>query len=383
MKHISFIVTIILTIGLFCIYAAPPAVEISEAGGEVSGSCNSSFGVFLNADTGCIKYINPSSNQVFGPYLKGWLDPGGMLMDVVITSDGNTAIATNFEGQKIFFIDISGGYSQEPTISGTAYIGLNGLDMDITPDNRYLYITGGLSSPNIAVVDMATRCLKFLKTLPTGKFAESISVTPNGQTVIATDYTGNAVHTFKVKINGQLKLINSYSVAPFQPVNSTVSPNGKTVIITLDKRSTSPIYFTIGAPGYLDFQERISLPARGGQGCVFSSDSTKAYFMTTAPGWGTQVHILNVDEDGRVTPSGTSIDVFPGRPIGAFYGVENIALEPSERYLYVTNSSIIGGLVTVEVLDLKTNTQVMSLMGTGIPTGIAFTCNSSGNGGNN
>jgi len=381
MKHVSIIVTSILIIGLLGLYAAPYEVQTGEAGEEGSGSGCSGFGVFANAVTGCIKYINPSSNQVFGPYLKGWLDPGGMLMDLVITSDGNTAIVTNFGGQQIFFIDISGGYSQEPTVSGTAYIGLNGLDMVLTPDNRYLYITGGNSSPNIAVVDMTTRCLKFLKTLPPGKFAESITVTPDGQTVIATDYTGSAVHTFKIKVNGQIKLINSYSVAPFQPINSTVSPNGKTVLVTLDRRSNAPIYFTVGAPGYLDFQERISLPARGGQGCVFSKDSTKAYFMTTAPGWGTQVHIFNVSEDGRVTPSGTSIDLFPDRPFGAFYGVENIALEPSERYLYVTNSSIIGGLVTVEVLDLNTNTHVASLMGTGIPTGIAFTCKSGESGG--
>lgn len=384
MKHVSFIVTIFLTIGLITLYAAPQQVQTGEAGGEELDSGCSGFGVFANAATGCIGLIKSPSNQIYGPYLKGYLGSyRGNLLDVVITPDGNTAVVSNYSDQTIFFIDISKGWAQDPTLIGSAFIGLNAEDIAITPDGQYLYVTDGNSSPNIGVVDMATRSLKFFETLPGGRLAESISITPDGQTAIVTDFTGNAVHTFLIKSNGKLRFMNTYSVVPFGPINAIVSPNGKTVIVILDTRSTSPIYFTVGAPGYLDFQERIPLPARGGQGCVFSADSTKAYFLTTALGWGTQVHILDVAPDGSVSPSGASIDVFPDRPLNALFGVESIALEPSERYIYVTNSTIIGGIVTVEVLDLDTNTQVDSLMGTGVPTGIAFSCKSGGNGNGN
>jgi DNA-binding beta-propeller fold protein YncE len=82
--------------------------------------------------------------------------------------------------------------------------------------------------------------------------------------------------------------------------------------------------------------------------------------------------ILEVTGVGKVSATGTSIKIWPRRGTGGFFGVDTMALDPSENYLYVTNPTDIRPINDVALIDLTTNTQVGYIPGHNIPTGIAF-----------
>lgn len=330
------------------------------------------IGVFANLNTNCIQYIDPSTNTVSTQLLKGELGTySGGLLDVVITSDGKTAVVSNFFDSAIFFIDISGGFNAAPTLLGYTPLTFWAEDMVITPDDKFVLVTDGGFSSSIGVVDIATRTLISVRDLGFVD-AQAIAITPDGQLVLVADYFWGEIHSFMLDANGILTFKETQIILPAWPINIAISPDGKTVIVADAFRSTSPI-FSIDSQHNLVFQEFASLPSNTGQSVIFSSDGTKAYYSTNNLGKGTQVHILNVTGPGQVSASGTSITIFPPRGFGGFYGVDTIALDPSENYLYLTNPTDIGAVSGIAVIDLTTNTHVSSLQGTGIPVGIAFT----------
>ena len=331
------------------------------------------IGVFANKNTNCIQFIDPITQTVSDHLLKGDLGTyAGGLMDVVITSDRKTAIVSNMGDSRIYFIDISRGFNDQPILLGSTWVFIPPEDMAITPDDNYVVVTDGGNSNHAAVVDIPSRSLVRVQYLK-GASVQAAAVTPDGELVLFADYGGGALHSYRIDGEGTLSYKETQLIRPFSPVNVAISPDGKTVIVVHAFSSRASV-FLIDSMHDLCFQEYISLPARGGQSCVFSGDGAKAYYLTNAnPGKGTQVHILDVASPGKVAASGTSITVTPARGTGHFYGIETIALDPWDNYLYVTNPVASGAVTGISIIDLATHTEVGYLMGTGIPTGICFT----------
>lgn len=335
-------------------------------------SADEELGVFANLQTSSIQFIDPMTNTVSGPLLKGQLGTyGSGLLDVVITSDGKTAIVSNFWDARLYFIDISGGFNAEPTILGWVWIGMLAEDMVITPDDKYVLVTDGEAPFGIAVIDIPNR--KFVRTKSLGEAGvQSIAITPDGRNVIAADYWGAFIHRLTLDDEGYLKYEQTVDVLPHWPINLAISPDGKTLFVVDAFHLKSPV-FSINHRGKLILEEYVRMPAREGQSCIFSSDGTKAYLQTNKFIRGRQVHILDVTGPGQVSPSGVSISLNRRGGAGGFYGVDTLALDPSENYLYVTNPSDAGAEAAIFVIDLYLNTIVDYLRTRGTPTGIAFT----------
>lgn len=351
---------------------------------------NHNLGVFANQNTNCIQFIDPATHTVSDPLLKGELGSyAGGLLDIVITSDGNTAIVSNFGDRRVFFIDISGGFNATPTILGSVYTSIFAEDLAITPDDKYLLVTDGAFSNQVAVIDITTRTFKHIKNLGS-KSAQAVAITPDGELALFVEYFGGEIHSYQIDRDGNLSFKETQNIIPFWPVNVSISPDGKTVIVITSFFAVAPI-FSIDSNHDLVYKGTIPLPSKVAQSCVFSDDGTKAYICTSntfaaavdipkssinsghilTP--GSWAHILNITGPGIVSASGTSIKVNPDRGSGQFFGVDTLALDPSENYLYITNPTSPVGVSGVSVIDLTTNTQVDFLPGTGYPTGIAFT----------
>ncbi|MFC2146694.1 hypothetical protein ACFLRT_04965, partial [Acidobacteriota bacterium] len=316
-------------------------------------------------------FIDPVTNIATDPLLVDELRrKGGTLLDVVITSDGRTAIVSSFLGSKVFFIDISAGFNAPPTYLGSARTAMLAEDMVITPDDKYVLVTDGGFSSGVAVIEIATR--KFIYNHNRGwRDAQAIAITPDGQTVLVADYLGGMIHAYTLRGDGILIHKKTISVLPFWPLNVSISPDGRTVIV-VDAFISGCIVFFFDTEGNLFKKGVTSLPSQAGQSCVFSKDGTKAYYLSNSQAKGTRVHILNVTGVGQVSASGTSIKIWPRRGTVQFFGVDTMALDPSENYLYVTNPSPMNPINDVALIDLTTNTQVGYIPGTGFPTGIAF-----------
>jgi DNA-binding beta-propeller fold protein YncE len=337
------------------------------------------MGVFVNLNTNSIQFIDPVTNTATEPLLVDELRrTGSGLLDVVITHDGKTAIVSNFGGARVFFIDISAGFNAPPTLLGSARTAIFAEDMVITPDDKYVLVTDGAFSSNIAVVDIPNR--QFIHNNNLGwRDAQAIDITPDGETVVVVDYFGGWIHAYTLRSDGILLHKKSISVLPFWPINITISPDGRTAIAT-DAFSSHCLVFFFDSAGELHYQGVSSLPAQSGQSCVFSKDGSKAYYLSNSQSKGTMVHILNVTGVGQVSASGTSIKIWPRRGTGQFFGVDTMALDPSENYLYVTNPTSSAPINDVALLDLTTNTQVGYIPGLNFPVGIAFTTIMSENG---
>jgi YVTN family beta-propeller protein len=333
---------------------------------------NEDIGVFANHNTGCIQFIDPVTNIGSEPLLiDEFRRKGGTLLDVVITSDGKTALVSSFLGFKVFFIDISGGFSATPTLLGFASTRIPAEDMAITPDDKYVLVTDGTWASSINVIDIANR--KFVRGnyLGWNKFAHALAITPDGKTVVVADWWYGRVYTYTLNSDGSLTFKKSIEVVPFWPTNIAISPDGRTVIAVASSASGCPVLY-FDDEGNLNYKGITSLPARSGQSCVFSKDGTKAYYLSNSQTKGTLVHILDVTGVGKVSATGTSITIWPRRGTGWFWGVDTIALDPSENYLYVTNPTSYNIINDVAVVDLTTNTQVSYIPGLNFPAGIAF-----------
>ncbi len=202
----------------------------------------------------------------------------------------------------------------------------------------------------------------------------------------------------------------------FRPVNVRISPNGQTAIVpcaVLDQAAILRIWGpgvvtlqSIIAPGGWprDLQENPHLswnPTCGAQSVVFSPDGKHAYIFqepnfALLP-WGgktylfqSEVVVLNVTGPGRVSPAGIHIEVTPTRCTSQLFGVDTMAVEPTGKYLFVTNPTLSAydsdcyKSNSQAVIDLTLNKQIGSLYSDGcdepehppcypnIPIGIAF-----------
>ncbi|MCU0290073.1 MAG: hypothetical protein MUF15_27270 [Acidobacteria bacterium] len=330
------------------------------------------IGVFANSNTNSIQFINPATQGVSDSLLKGHLgNYSGTLLDVVITSDGKTAIVSNFGDATLFFINISGGFDVTPpllTNRDSRRIPIFAEDMAITPDDNYVLITDGGFTPTIVVVEIKTR--KVLSSKNFNAYSNAIAISPDGRTVLTADYFLGKINLFNLNRDGTLTYVKSQNVLPARPVNVSISPDGKTAIGVSATSHYAPV-FALGT-GTMVFSGFIALPHQAGQSCVFNREGTKAYYLTNSINHRIMIDVLDVMGPGQVVYSGTSITGRPKKGTSQLFGVDSIAIDPSDNYLYVTNPSLSGGATRISVIDLTANAQVNYIEANGIPAGIAF-----------
>jgi DNA-binding beta-propeller fold protein YncE len=342
-------------------------------------AADKAMGVFVNSNTNSIQFIDPSDNSTTPNYLGGMLGSyGGGLFDVVITPDGMTAIVSNFGDSRIWFIDISNGLDCPPsTLPISVRTGMFAEDMVVTPDNKYVLVADGGFSPYVTTIQLDPTFVG-RNYLGNNKYGNSVDITPDGKTVLVSDYFQGAIHAYTLNTNGSLTHQKTVRILPFRPVNTAISPDGITVIaVTVGYSGTVILCFE---GGELVSKGPIALPSKNGQSCVFNQAGDKAYYLSNSQNKGTQVIVLNVSPC-TVSPSGTSIKIWPSRGTSQLFGVDTIALDPDEKYLYVTNPTLSGGIASVAIVDLSINQQIGYIPAMGIPTGIAFTTIDDGDGG--
>lgn len=387
------------------------------------------IGVFVNSNTNSIQFIDPLAQHVSNPYLAGPLGSGGLL-DVVITGDGKTAIISNFSDNLLFFIDISGGFAGVPTIAGSVSLPFYPQDLESTPDGKYVLVTDGGYSPYIGLIDVASRTLSNIFNFQQNH-AQAISITPDGQMVFTADYTNGMTHQYRLTSNGDLIFVKSINfldratwpsdvhipkywenqVLPFFPVNIAISPDGSLVLVqsggnnqaaTLvrDPQTGEYSLHQLFSPApFSRTQEVYGTVKYKSQSCVFSHDGKTAYYFLTSNEPKSYIVVIdlaseilgtspaggehwlsgrprnitwNVTGKSQVIPSGPGIQLQPPRSFGNLFGVDTIALDPSGDYLYVTNPTVSGGLSGISIIDLITESQLITVPAQGIPTGIAF-----------
>lgn len=384
---------------------------------------------------------------------------GGGRFDVAMSRDGRLAAISNFGDSTVYFVQLKAG---EPEVLGHVQIDFFAEDMDFTPDGKWLLVTDGGSSSVIARIHVPTRRWIPHETemvdddsdpitpdvevghswsipeveIPNPSYdpsdptspetitfqpdAQSIDISSDGRTVVVVDYFGNRVHILLLDpATGDLTYRQTFTLEryfpanewisgnpvktnlKYWPVNATISPNGRTVLVTNPhsywdedepleeddpKEGANMAVFYIDSPGHAIRKPDVIMPRpassdpdiiaqnleywySGEQSVVFSRDGSRAYTQTLYPykywdttlepddwmiGLATEVHELIVS-GGSVT-HGRSVRLPSPRGNSQLFGVDTMATSPDGNFLWLTNPTLSGGRQTIDVVNVRSMT---------------------------
>jgi DNA-binding beta-propeller fold protein YncE len=341
---------------------------------EKSGRPCPSIGIVTNFTDNSLYLLDPETNTLCGPYLKGELGQGDSAINTAVSPGGKTAIITNYNAYAVFFVELPHRFGDSPTLLDSVNIGYNAEDVTITPDGKYALITYGGSDPFIAVLELETRSLRTIYEMPSAMKTAGIEIAPDGQTVLAVDHTNTCIHVLTLDIDGNLTFSHSIALT-FQPGDISVSPDGMTAVV-VNPSEGSPAVLRIDSPGNVVLvEENISLSCPYGAAAAFSSNGTAAFYLSNN-GPTTSIHLLEVHSPGIVSSSGTSINISPGIREGEVRSeFDSLAVGPVGHYAYVWRKApYVGNPAGISVIDLTTQKQVKTLSGIFFPVDITFCC---------
>jgi len=372
----------------------PVAGEVREAEKAVVGGLATDFGIVAHSDA-YIQMIDLTTMTLSPPLLRGQLgSASGLLLDVAITPDTLTALVSNFGDGRVYILDITNRAA--PWIRGRVRVPIFAEDIDITPDGKYALVTDGGFSPYIVVIDIAKARVRQTLYTP-GAYLNSVSITPDGQTVLCADYFMGAVHVLTMnRYTGLLSYRAAVDVNPYMPVNTAISPDGRTVLVCTsgnwDKAEDShdlPV-LRVERGGWVRWVDTLMLPSqyRQIQSAVFTSDNRQAYFLSqeyigedksALPPeiyFLNQVHGVEVLGPGQLELTGTIIPV-QSYTSNSLFGVDVLAIDSGNMFLFASNKSLSGSTSEITVISLWYQRQIMTLKASSLsdndfPAGIAI-----------
>lgn len=361
--------------------------------GDDGATATNSVGVVAFSG-GWMSIIDTATQTVSEPFLAVELDSSsGGLFDVVITPDRKTALISNFGDDKVLLVDIS--KLSAPVVLGSVTMSFFAEDIALTPDGRFALVSDGGLSPKIAVIDVRNAALVEEYTSPDinpdpditsyDTYFNAIAVAADGKTVLTVDYFSGKVNTLTINDVGHLAFVGSIDVTDggiLHPVNVTIAPNGKTALVAVtssDPDSTDTLLaadymrfpvLEITAPGVVVLKNFVPTTARidACQSIVFNGVNTKAYALCTQEDPDITDSILpnnaivelDVDSSSAVSDSGytTEVDFVCTSQL---FGVDTLAFDRYNRYLYVSNMTLSGAMSHLQVVDVRKRTVIKTI----------------------
>lgn len=445
--------------GFCCLAACLSLCSFSTAGASASSS-PWGWGVVTNSGNGLgltepgfvgesIFTVDMTQTPavIHGPYLSGQLSPpnpdtgepttGGGVFDVDQIYGTKDVLISNFGSSTIYRVSVAN--PTNPVVVGSIKIEFFTEDIVVTPDGKLAIVTDGGFSPKAAFIDIETMTLKSVvhmhegpaydplnppDPLPAEYYANSVDVTPDGQTLVMANYFGGSVIYGKINASrdgfdslNELHLCQNWNAATEQcgadeylprPVNLTISPDGKTVV-ALDAGWGMVSILRIDGPGqvvagtpfqlwglpntYEDYykyenndgvEDSGNFYKSGSQSALFSSDSTKAYILQNGTGayvwsgsaWVSDTTIPNklswikINGPGQASVGGAWVaDLFCDSG-SQLFGVDTLALSKDGRYAYASNPTLSGASSSLTKVDLTTfsSTEILLDPDTPFPT---------------
>lgn len=314
-----------------------------------------------------IYIIDATADTAQGPFLRP-LGPGDSLLDVVVTPDGGTALVSNFDGNRIYFIDLT---APTPSVLGSVVTTFSAEDIALSPDGRWALVTDGGARPRVASIDVFNR--KLVKTL-TVTGAQAVAIAADGETVLVADTDSNRVHLLHLNPeDGELTYAGQNRRTGVVPINVAISHDGRTALVANFWDDTVTVLRIDGPGDVVKIGELRGLPG-GQQSIAFGPDGSKAYVVSIDPD-PDQLSVLNVNGPGDVTDSGIRVKLHTRARCG-FYGIDCLAVSPDGRKAYVGNpcddpnwGNAIDEVTVVDLIDYRVTGQIHVSR---YPVGIAF-----------
>jgi WD40 repeat protein len=344
------ILALVLSLGLVLV---PPA-EASPDGPFVITVDYSDYSIYT---------VDTATNTVYGPFLSGQLG-SDWLADVTVTPDGQTAVLCSFDGQTVYFVDVSD--PTNPSFLGSLGVGISSEDIDITSDGKFALVTDGGGTPDVLSINIQTRSIADTATVSS---AQAVAVAPDG-TVITADQSASQLTTLTIDGSGNLTVGSTYTSGLSAPGNIGIAPDGQTVIAGNRTGDTVAIYQITG-PGTLSYKTTISgLPTDDQQTIAFNEAGDRAYVLSMGPS-PDQISVLDITGPGAVSLN-TAGAATLSSDRATWYGVETMVVvgntlyvggEPGTTDLALVNLTTYG----VTTLAVGSDPNGVARIGAGVP----------------
>ncbi|MBT8061218.1 MAG: hypothetical protein KJO85_00955 [Gammaproteobacteria bacterium] len=252
--------------------------------------------------------------------------PGMALGDCVVSADERTGITTS-SGGAITFISLENGVMASDDNSDLDISNL-GVDMALSPDDRFLVLAGGgaLQQP-LSVVSTATR----EEIATSSPFADHTSVEfCDDGTLLVTTTQGkyfdwqvdNAMYDARLAQDGKVETLGHRLSSGARPNNASCAPGSLSGVL-LDRQGGLPS-FTL--PGLVPAQH-VQLTSPEAIASVFSKDGRKLFIRTN--------NALESYHFNPVTGEMQRDWVRQMPETEPYYGIDQIAIHPDGNKLYV------------------------------------------------
>jgi hypothetical protein len=301
-----------------------------------------------------VTVFDVSTNTVLGSVTigPGYIGTTGAL-DCSISPDQTLGFVTDF-GQRVWVIDLT---TSPPTLAdgiNPILISNQGEDSALSADGRFLVLCDGFAVQPVSVIDTATRVED--ETFDLGSDCTSVDVCADGS-VLVTAFGPDQVRRLVLDANGQLADTGE-ALSIVDPVNVYCAPGGTTGIVL--SRAGEMQSFSIPGLQTLDAEPLAGQPISG----LLDHRGDRA--LARSRGAATVVKASAYDRTmGQFGAQVFELQVTDAR---GFFGVEQMALEPTNERLYVP---VLGGVAIYEVgtgnlLNTITSGSIV------LPTGVCF-----------
>ncbi len=169
----------------------------------------------------------------------------GVQPDALVASRGGRILyAVSFEAGELFAIDTT-----TDTVTNSIYLGVENVALQspipgsiaLAPDQRTLYVTGGLGSSDILAVDLTTG--KVARHIAVGPAPTGIAISGNGRYAFVTSFSGGTL----TPVNLRTGKVGAGLLVGSGPVAVTLSPSGRIAYVA-DDRAGSVVPVAINEP---------------------------------------------------------------------------------------------------------------------------------------
>ena len=282
---------------------------------------------------------------------------GGAVGDCVITEDGSLGFSSKFDFG-LAAIDLQATPPALAPPPNPILLSNPGEDIALSPDGRFLVVCDGSGVAPISVVDTATR--SEVSVFSSGTDCNSVDICSDGS-VLVTSLLDNAVRRLNLSATGTLSDSGVRMPLP-QPVNILCAPDSRSGLVVSSNAGQGLTSFTLPGLSVVDIR---ALPATPFAAAMNPEGNAIYVRHSTSDAGGIQAYHYNL-QTARL--SADPFLAFPVANTTRFFGIDQLAVDPSGRQLYVPETGI------VNIFDAMTGDRLASLMHPDLkePTGVCL-----------
>jgi 6-phosphogluconolactonase len=231
------------------------------------------------------------------------------------------------------------------------------LSMAVTPNNALLYVGSSTGIFVYFINSDGSLTTPTTGSQPAGVFAPALTISPDGQWLIALDGTTQQLDIFQINATtGALSSINlpaTYSATSgvWQPSDVRVSPDGTLIFAALG--TGGDVVFTFNTTtGVATSSQTLATgnTATGDYGLAINASTTYLYIARSGTNGG--VGVFSIGSNGSLTP-------VTGTPFAAGDGTFSVVLDSTGTYAYAANRT--DGTISGYTIVPGTTTAALSL----------------------